>query len=226
MINENSKDTKVGSVARVIASLFGLPWIEILAEASKLAYKMFGALAYEGTYEVLELECMLELLDRGGKKARFTKRKKVRYLQNETIAHQDYGWADGKYFIDYQVTPGVAVDRYKAGYKHYVLISLREIKNRGDTDEFHIQWKLQDSFLKPDGFWQTDVPTRTKYLKIGVIFPVSRPPKSVRLVENNIRRTSVLDSDSIKKLPDGRWKVTWETAKPHLYEQYVLQWDW
>lgn len=218
--------SKVGAMARFLATILGLPWIEILAEAAKLASKMFHTLAYEGTYEVLEQECTLELLDRGGKKARFTKRKKVRYLQNETIAHQDYGWADGKYFLNYQVSPGVAVDRYKAGYKHYVLISLREIKNRGDVDEFHIQWQLQNAFLKPDGFWQTDIPTITKYLKINILFPASRPPESVRLVENNIRRASILNSDSIKKLQDGRWKVTWETTKPRLYEQYVLRWDW
>lgn len=225
-MNENKEDSKVDSTTRLVATLLGLPWITIVADALRWAQKMFNTLAYDGMYEVLEQECTLELLDRAGKKARFRKRKKVRYLQNDIIAHQDYGWADGKYLLDYQVTPGVAVDTYKVGYKKYVLISLREIKNRGDIEDFHIQWQLQDCFLKPDGFWQTDIPTRTGHLKIGVIFPASRPPQTVQLVENNIRRTSVLGRNSIKKLLDGRWQVVWETSKPRLYEQYVLRWDW
>jgi hypothetical protein len=30
----------------------------------------------------------------------------------------------------------------------YILISLREVKNRGDIDEFNIEWGVRDSFLR------------------------------------------------------------------------------
>lgn len=225
MSSEN-ENAKVNSLTRLTAILLGLPWVELVPEAWKLGRKILRGLADEGMAEVLELESTLELLDKTGKNAIYRKRKKVRYLHNDIIAYQDSGWAEGKYFIDYQVSPGVAVDRYKASYTTYILISLRGIRNKGDIDEFHIQWKIKDGFLKPDGFWQTDVNSRTKQMKVSIIFPKGRPPQSVRLVENNIRRTSVLGADSTRRLSDGRWQATWETERPRLYEQYILRWDW
>jgi hypothetical protein len=40
-------------------------------------------------YEVLEYESTPEPKDRGGKRASFKKREKVRYRQNSIIAYQD-----------------------------------------------------------------------------------------------------------------------------------------
>jgi len=217
---------ETSSLPRVASILLGLPWIEIAAEAWKLGRKIFRGWAEEGMYEVLEYESILELHDKGGKQATFMKRKKVRYLQNNIIAYQDYGWGEGKYFHDYQAKPGIPVDRYNIGYKTYILLSLREVKNKGDVDEFHIQWRIEDGFLKPDGFWETDISSRTKHMKVSVIFPKSRPPLSARLVETNIRRTMILEKDAIQQLPDGRWLATWEEHKPRLFEHYIIRWDW
>lgn len=214
------------SVPGFIASLLGLPWVEIVTETWKFARKVLRGLATEGMYEVLEYESVLELHDAGGKRATFTKRKKVRYLQNNIIAYQDYGWGDGEQFLDYQVKPGIPVDRYKIGYRTYILLSLREVKNKGDVDEFNIQWKIKNGFLKPDGFWGVDISSRTKEIKMNVIFPKGRPPQSARLVETNTRRTMVLGNDSVKQLADGRWQITWEKHKPRLYEHYIIRWDW
>lgn len=225
MRNEK-QSIKSNTQIRLVATILGLPWIEIATEAWKLGRKILRGLAEEGMYEVLEYESTLELQDRDGKKALFRKRKKVRYLQNDIIAYQDYGWGDGENFLDYQAKPGVPVDRYRTGYKTYILLSLREVKNRGDVDEFHVQWKIKNGFLKSVGFWETDVSSRTKQIKISVVFPKARPPQSIRLVENNIRQTSSLDRDSFQQLPDGRWQVTWEKSKPRLYEHYIIRWDW
>jgi hypothetical protein len=220
------KDGESNSLIRLTANLLGLPWVEILTETWKLGRKILRGLTNEGMYEVLEYESLLELHDRSGKGSTYKKRKKVRYLQNNIIAHQDYGWGDGEFLLNYKASPGIPVDQYKSGFKTYILLSLREEKNRGDVDEFHIQWDIKNGFLKPDGFWETDVSSRTRKMKVSVIFPKSRPPQSARLVEKNIRRTKVLGNDSIRKLPDGRWQVTWEKDKPRLYEHYIIRWDW
>ena len=201
-------------------------WIGMAADAWKLLRKIFQGSMKEGMYEVLEYESTLELLDKEGRRAILRKRKKVRYLQNNIIAYQDYGWGDGEQFLNYRAKPGIAVDRYKIGYKTYILLSLREVKNKGDVDEFFIQWKIRNGFLKPDGFWETDISSATRYLKIKVIFPSGRPPKSVHLVENNVRRVQVLEANSIRHLPDGKWQATWEKSNPRLYEHYILRWDW
>jgi len=223
---EKGDSKEENTLSKVVAILLGLPWVEIITEAWKLGSKMLQGLTHEGMYEVLEYESTLELHDKTGKRATFKKRKKVRYMQNEIIAYQDYGWGDGEQFLNYKANPGVPVDRYKAGYKTYILLSLREVKNRGDVDEFHIQWNIKDGFLKRDGFWETDVSNRFAYMKVRVIFPKDRPPYNLRVVENNIRNTKKLGDDSVKQLSDGRWQVTWEMDKPRLYEHYVVRWDW
>ena len=214
------------SLQRVTANLLPSSWDAILAITWKLARKLFQGMTEDGMYDVLEYESVLELMDKGGKQAVFRKRKKVRYLQNNIIAYQDYGWGDGQQFLDYRAKPGVPVDCYRIGYKTYILISLREVKNRGDVDEFSIQWKIKNGFLKPDGFWETEISSPTKHLKISVIFPQDRPPQGVRLVENNHARTQALGTKSIRQLPDGKWQVTWEKSNPQLFEHYILRWDW
>jgi hypothetical protein len=220
---ENKSPT---ALTKVVAILLGVPWVEVLTEAWKLASKLLRGMIGEGMYEVLEYEFTLELQDKEGKRAFFRKRKKVRYLQNNIIAFQDYGWGDGEHFQDYRAHPGIPVDRYKAGYRTYILLSLREVKNRGDIDEFNIQWNIKNGFLKPDGFWETDITSRTKFVKANIVFPKERPPHNLRLVENNIQRTTALGQDAIRQLPGGKWQITWETDKPRLYEHYILRWDW
>lgn len=225
-MTSEAENTRSSLLVRIAAILLGSPWVELAAEAWKLGRKILRGLANEGMYEVLEYESVLELQDVEGKRATFKKRKRVRYLQNNIIAYQDYGWGDGEQFQGYRANPGVPVDRYKIGYKTYILLSLRGVRNRGDADEFHIQWKIRNGFLKPDGFWETDVSSRTKQMQMSVVFPKSRPPRNIRLVEHNLRRTKHLETDKITQLPDGRWQATWEVQNPRLYEHYILRWDW
>ena len=177
-------------------------------------------------FEVLDYESTLEILNKTGTKASFTKRKKVRYLQDDIIAFQDYAWGDGEILLNYRTNRGVPVDRYRSGFKTYVLLSLREVRNRSDIDEFHIQWDIRQGFLTEDGYWSTDVSQPSRQIKINVIFPESRPPLRLSLEETNRRKTHMLGRDAQQQLPDGRWLVSWETNQPKLYEVYVLRWIW
>ena len=114
------------------------PWLEILAEAWNLGWKIWRGLTDEGIYEVLEHDVTLELLDAKGKRALIRKRQKVHYLQNNIMAYQDQAWGDGQILAKYQCSPGVEVDRYESGRETQILISLREMKERGDVDVFNI----------------------------------------------------------------------------------------
>ena len=69
--------------------LIELPWIEILGELWKISRKMMRGLSNEGTYEVLDYETTLELLDHKGKQASLKKREKVRCLQNHILVHNE-----------------------------------------------------------------------------------------------------------------------------------------
>jgi hypothetical protein len=179
-----------------------------------------------GMYEVLNYETTLEILDNKGEKAMLNKKEEVKFLQNNIIAYQDQAWGDGKILLDYKCSPGTPVDRYRSGYKTHILISLREVKNKGDIDEFNIEWGIENGFLSKTGFWATEICQNTKRIVIQVIFPKTRPPIRALILEKNIQRTYPLDGIDKKELPDGRWLVSWEKNQPRLYEHYILNWEW
>jgi hypothetical protein len=209
-----------------LTNWFNIPYLQIFMGLLETILSMVARTSNGDSYEVLDYESTLELQNRSGTKAAFKKQKKIRYLQDNIIAYQDYAWGDGAILLNYRTNRGKPVDRYRSGFKTYVLLSLREVKNRGDIDEFLIQWNIRRGFLKKDGFWGTDVSQRMRHLKVNVIFPISRPPQQISLEECNHRRTIFLGRDAQQTLPDGRWLVTWETNKPRLHELYVLRWIW
>lgn len=207
-----------------VISTAGLDWFELAGKFWKYGRKLLRGMASEGMYEVLEYESTLELHDPEGKRATFNKRMKIRYLQDEIIAFPDFGWGDGKVLRNYKTNIGTPVDQYKAGYKTFVLISLRQVKNKGDIDEFNISWDIHKGFLKPDGYWETSITHRMKSARVNVIFPKRKAPKRIFLEESNERRTTLLGCEYWQEMSDGRWLVQWEKKKPRLYEQYILRW--
>ncbi len=210
----------------MVAILLRLPWLEIVADLWKASKKVLRGWTDEGMYEVLEYESVLELKDKRGERAHFRKREKVKYLQNGIIAYQDQAWGDGEILRNYRCIPGTAVDRYRPGHKTYILVSLRNVKNRGDIDEFKIEWGIRKGFTRSTEQWETEISHRTRHLKIQVVFPKTRPPLSIALIESLRNRTRPLNKDAISQQPDGRWLLSWKISKPRLYERYILQWKW
>lgn len=224
MASEKDKTSEL--LDRLIPVLLKLPWMEILAEIWRITRKLWKGMADEGMYEVLEYESRLELLDKHGKRARFTKRQRVKYLQNNIIAYQDQAWGNGDILLDYRCSPGRLVDQYRPGHKTYLLISLRESKKRGNVDEFNIEWNMRDGFRRSTELWETEVSHRTKQLKVDIVFPEERPPFKVWLVEVLGHRRALLGPEKRRQLPDGRWLLTWERQQPRLNERYQLEWKW
>jgi hypothetical protein len=207
------------------AILSGLPWTEIFAKTGQFIRRDIFP-ARQGLYEVLEYESTLALLDRKGEKAVFKKRQKVRYLQDNIIAYMDQAWGDGKFLLDYRCSPGEPVDQYRFGHKTYILISLREVKQRGDSDEFLIERSIKNGFLRHQEQWETDINHPTRQVAIRLVFPKGRPPVRVALVENIRQKTILVEDASQRRLPDGRWQVEWKTDNPRLNERYIMKWEW
>jgi hypothetical protein len=194
-------------VDKLITALLRLPWADVLGDALKALRQAIRSRSYRGLYEVLEYESTLELKDRKGKKATFRKREKARYLQDNVIAYQDQAWGDGQILLNYRCTPGTPVDRYRSGHKTYILVSRREVKNKGDVDEFNIGWSIRQGFPRRTGYWETHVTHQTRHLRVNVVFPKSRPPRRATLIESNRQRTHNL-AKRAQVLRDGRWLVT------------------
>jgi hypothetical protein len=132
----DEKDTDNQSLFdKLVGALLRRPWADVLGDALKALRKAIQGRSHRGLYEVLDYESTLELKDCEGKTATFRKREKVRYLQDNVIAYQDQAWGDGEILLNYRCTPGTPVDRYRSGYKTTILISRREVKDKGDVDE-------------------------------------------------------------------------------------------
>jgi hypothetical protein len=174
----------------------------------------------------LDFQTTLEIHDAEGKSATFSKKENVLFLQDNIIAYQDQAWGDGNILLNYQCDPGFPVDFYRLGHKTYILISLHDVKNRGDEGNFSMRWGIKDGFLKTDGFWETDICHTTQHMSIHVIFPNSRPPRKWFIVELNHQKIIDLGKETLSQLPDKRWVLSWEKNQPRLYEDYILKWEW
>lgn len=213
------ESTKYTSIISLIIAIF-----ELLGKAISFGEKVKRGFASEGLYRYRNYESTLELLDGKGRKAIFRKDFEIEFIQDPITSITDIGWVDGKGPLDYQISPGRLADQYKSGHRWHLLISLRRSMHRGDKEKFQVRWKIRDGFLKPDGYWQTDITHRFDTLSVSVVFPKSRPPKEWFVEEANKKRTYTGGEKT--KLADGRWKITWKLNNPTLFEQYILRWDW
>jgi hypothetical protein len=214
------------ALSRIASIFLGLPWVEILTEAWKHGRKLLNGMTSEGIYEVLDYEMFLELHDIKGTNATYRKHEEVKYLQNNVIAYHDQAWGDGKILQAFRCSPGRAVDRYRLGHKTLILISLRKVRNRGDRDDLNIEWNMKNTFTRKNEEWTTSVSHHTRKLQINVTFPEKRPPLKMTMVEINLQKEISLGRDYLKRLPDGRWQLSWKKKSPHLYEDYTFRWEW
>ena len=211
---------------QLLSLLSDLPWLKLFSAVRRFAGRLLQGFASEGIYEVLDYECKLELKDHGGRDATIKKREKIRYLQDYVTTYQDQAWGDGEIFLNYTCFPGFPVDEYRLGANTFKLISLRNSRNKGDLDEFNIEWSMRNGFLKSTGFWSTSINHKTSNARVKLVFPKDRPPLNVSVRERNLQRTRVLEPESWHTLPDGRRMILWENANPRLYEDYILKWGW
>lgn len=212
-------------LTRLLQTLASLLNADLLDLVRRLSTSLLAPRC-ESLYEVLDYDARLELRDPAGKKALYTKRARVRFLQDNVVAYQDQAWGDGDIFAAYRCSPGIAVDRYREGHRWRVLISLRGTRNCGDIEEFHIERTIRDGFTRAVEDFQTEVDHTTHRMALSVVFPRARLPKQVLLIEQHAARSRELGPAHRLTLPDGRALVRWETDRPRRCEAYIVRWVW
>jgi hypothetical protein len=225
-MSDDTNSTVSTQIGRLLAIMLNSPWVAMAADLWSLARRLTRGMADEGMYEVVDYDSTLELVDTRGERARVRKREEVRYVQDNIIAYQDQAWGDGDILVNYRCTPGVPVDQYRPGQTTYILISLREVKNRGDADEFNMTWDIRRGFLRPVELWAAQVNHKMRHLAIHVIFPRGRPPLRAWLIETDRQKTTPLEQGAGVLQPDGRRLISWDTDQPRLHETYSLKWEW
>jgi hypothetical protein len=200
-----------------------LSWVAPLLDLLHSLRRLVTYPQEEGLYEFLVYDATLELLDVKGQTAVFRKHQQVKFLQNN-IAFEDVAWGDGDIFARYQVAPGVVADRYREGDRWTVLISLRETKQRGDVQDFHIERRVRNGFTKAEEWQQAEIRHRTRYFRLAVIFPKARPCRAATIRLRRHRQTIPLGPACFQHLPDGRQMVRWTTRNVTPLEIFTLGW--
>src|SRR5258708_431539 len=89
MPSDESANHRPSLLLRLLVHFFGSDLFEIILALFRLGKRVVSSETHEGMYQVLEHEAVLDLKDMKGKKAVYTKRQKVRFLQDNIIAYQD-----------------------------------------------------------------------------------------------------------------------------------------
>jgi hypothetical protein len=213
------------SLLRRLLKNLSLDWLSLAFDATQ-SLRRWLCTSPTRPYEILDYKATVELLDTTGVKAVFRKQQRVKFLQNSIIAFEDYAWGDGDILAEYQCAPGVVVDKYKEGDRWNILVSLRDTKSIGDVEQSHIEQKVRNTYLKDEGWLQTEIRRHTRHLTMSVMFPQKRHCKRAIVTQRSANRTTELGLDHFDVLPDGGQLVSWETNHVRSYEVYTLKWRW
>ena len=232
LLIENSAATHysegMAKTPQPLSSLPGqsLSWLKFLFDLYRYFQQIIAHRQHAGPYENLDYEATLELQDPQGETAVFKRRQRVKFLQDSVIAFQDYAWGDGDIFAQYNCSPGTVVDRYQEGDRWNILISLRETKRAGDTENFYIERTARHAFTNNHEWWQVEIRRPTKRLRLSLIFPQARPCQRAVLLQRSNHQTTALGQEHRATLADGRQIVSWETKNIKRLEIYTLKWRW
>jgi hypothetical protein len=181
---------------------------------------------YQALYEVLSFDATLQLQDTRGETAVLERDQQLRFLQDGVVGLYHQVWGAGELFADYAVEPGVVADRFQLGARHITLISLRQVKNRGDRLRLHIRRQIRQGWTEHEEWLEIAVNHPTHRLSVRGIFPKARPPRHALLIEES--------TGAVRALKPRRWHVdslghtviSWQKSKPRLEETYLLRWEW
>jgi hypothetical protein len=181
---------------------------------------------YQALYEVLRFDATLELQDARGETAVLAREQQLRFLQDGVVGLYHQVWGAGELFADYEVQPGVVADRFRLGARHITLISLRQVKNRGDRLRLHIRRQIRKGWTEPEEWLQIAVDHQTRVLRVRLIFPKARPPQRAYLIEETTGAERELERRGWQVDRQGRTQIVWQKSKPPWGETYLLRWEW
>ncbi len=168
-------------------------------------------------YETLSYGGRLDILDREGRLARFTRRQRIRFLEDGVGTFFDRVWGDGVLFAGY-TTPGMRIlDAIPTRNGYVVPLALPRPFRKGDTFEITTQRRIVGAFTDDLAYWDSAMHAPTEYLAIDVVSPHGRHFRAPDIV-------APPRGDMDAKVHDRRLSL--RLRRPALYTPYKLTWAW
>jgi len=183
-------------------------------------------MAFKGspyTYEVLEYDARVELLDTDGRNARYTRTERVRFRKDTTTVY-DYGWGNGIAFAEHDTSHGKFTHKKLVGSRLRAEVELPELQHKGDEFVLSFDRTVQNGFMSPSECWlEAELYHPTRRLSLRVMLPSSRRVQEARLV-------TLDDPDGTALLPvdmaAGPQCISYEVRNPRVGQRFTILWDW
>ena len=176
-------------------------------------------------YEYLKWESVWDIKDPAGKKAEYTKKAAIRFLQPNVGIITDRVWGQGETMHDYRCTLGVPSDVFNYGNSKKVVISLRENRKKGSVASLTISRTILQGFTRSEEWIEEEPVYPVKRYALKVIFPKGRPCRRAVFTRLRANVTEEIASEDFSQTADGRQELL-VSFRNLGRERILLRWWW
>jgi hypothetical protein len=168
-------------------------------------------------YETIKFSGRLKILDDDRTNALFTRRQRVRFLEDGVGVVFNRIWGEGVLVGSY-LAPGLSLMEPIKTRSGYILpLGLPRRFNRGETFEVVTQRRIVGGFSAENGYWETTLTKPADLIQITVV-----TPPSVGVNNPEIIASPRGDLYATKKANSLQLRV----AHPGVNQPYRLRWSW
>lgn len=215
----------VPSVVAVLAR--GVPRTPLLV-ASAIALALAAWLVLElllrttsgPGYDVTRVEHRWDFVHPDGSLVIHRRRMRLRFVRS-VISVTDVVSDPLDQVSPYVCRPGRVVDRFPVGGETWVLVSLGELRRRGQEETLEFSHSLRDAFRGNHGTVQAMVPEGTRRLVLELVFPRDRGPEKVSCRFGK----GAPQPPEVDEL-DGRRILRWDFERVRAGASCAVQWSW
>lgn len=168
-------------------------------------------------YETIKFAGRLEILDREGRVALFSRRQRIRFLEDGVGIFFDRVWGDGVLFASYSTGSMRILDAIPTRKGYVVPLALPRRFRKGEIFDVQTERRIVGAFTDEVGYWDSAMQAPTQLLTIDILAPRSR----------TFRRPEIVgppkgDIDAAVK----QRLFSFRAIRPALDIPYKLTWSW
>jgi hypothetical protein len=168
-------------------------------------------------YETIKYSGRLKILDADRITAVFTRRQRVRFLEDGVSVFFDRVWGEGVLFGGY-ATPGLDMLSPIRTFNGYVVpLGLPRRFRKGETFDLVTKRRIVGAFTPDHGYWETTLSKPADLIEITVVTPpglTAGDPEIVAPPRGDIYATKKVNSVKLR------------VSRPAVDLPYRLRWSW